>query len=49
MVKSLLKAPAPPGADNIMEQQLGVVLVKKIEWGLLFLFSACKCTGTFAT
>ena len=38
MVKSLLKAPGSPEADNNVEQQLGVVLVKKImREGLEFL------------
>ena len=45
LVKPLLEAPAP-GADNNVEQQLGVVLMK-LKRGRRASFYACKCLGAF--
>ena len=44
--KTPAKSPDSPGADNNVEQQLGVVLMK-LKHGRRASFYACKCLGAF--
>ena len=44
--KTPAKSPGSPGADNNVEQQLGVVLMK-LKHGRRASFYACKCLGAF--